>query len=48
MAIYETFIKCLTCKWEGKPKEFFQSYEECINNRRFKILSEILSEKVNI
>ena len=43
-AIFETFIRCMSCKWEGKPTKFFQSYEECVNNKRFKILDKILNE----
>lgn len=41
---YETFIKCQSCKWVGKPNEFFHSYEECVNNKRLKILDKIISE----
>jgi len=43
---FETSVKCRKCGWEGKPKKLFQSYEESVNNRRYKKLKEILNERI--
>jgi len=44
VAVHEKFIKCMSCKCVDKPTGFFQSYEECVNNKRLKILDKIISE----
>ena len=43
--IFDYHVKCNNCDWSGKEYEFLTE-EQFINNRRFKILDEILKENV--